>query len=148
TTAKMLAKHFKTLDDFLKTTKEDLINIDGIGELVANDIILDVQKPLYRDLIQKLKKFIYIEPYVCDTAVNSELSGKTIVFTGKLQSLSRQEAKSQAERLGAHVSNSISSKTDYIVVGENAGSKLSKAKEKEVKILTEDEWCELVNLTM
>jgi DNA ligase (NAD+) len=77
-------------------------------------------------------------------ASDSEMAGKTVVFTGSLEKMTRDEAKAMAERLGAKVAGSVSKKTDYVVAGPGAGSKLGKAKEAGVRVLTEDEWFELV----
>ena len=78
-------------------------------------------------------------------AQDSAISGKTVVFTGSLVKMTRQEAKAKAESLGAKVAGSVSSKTDFVVAGEDAGSKLKKANELGVRILTEDEWLSFVS---
>ena len=75
---------------------------------------------------------------------DSAIAGKTVVFTGTLERMTREEAKAQAERLGAKVSGSVSKKTDYVVAGPGAGSKLADAKKLGVTVLTEDEWAKLV----
>jgi DNA ligase (NAD+) len=86
---------------------------------------------------------IEVEPFVRATAA-SPITDKTVVFTGTLEKMTRPEAKALAERLGAKVTNSVSAKTDYVVAGSDAGSKLTKARDLGVKVLTEDEWLALV----
>jgi DNA ligase (NAD+) len=96
----------------------------GIVERLSGQItILDAEKP----------------------AADSAIAGKTVVFTGALEKMTREEAKAMAERLGAKVASSVSKKTDYVVAGPGAGSKLAKAKEAGVTLLTEDEWFKLAS---
>ena len=99
--------------------------------------------PIYRKLVEKLVEQVTIkdaEKPKTDTAV----AGKTVVFTGSLEKMTRDEAKAMAERLGAKVSGSVSKKTDLVVAGPGAGSKLTDAKMHGVKVLTEDEWFVLI----
>jgi DNA ligase (NAD+) len=95
-------------------------------------------------LIDELMKSVTVEPIVTSEFINSKIFGKTIVFTGALEKLSRSEAKAQAERLGAHVASSVSKKTDFVVVGTDAGKKLAEAKKLRIAILTEDEWNSII----
>jgi DNA ligase (NAD+) len=85
-----------------------------------------------------------IPEFIVEATISSPLTGKTIVFTGTLSTLSRAEAKARAERVGAKVTGSVTNKTDYVVVGEDAGSKAKAAKELGVKILSEDEFVALM----
>lgn len=145
-TAKLLARNFKSFDNFynemLRSDAElKLLNIDGIGEVTATYIKDYMQDPFNQNLLSELLK--QVTPYDYEEAVNSLLSGKTLVFTGTMDKLSRNEAKAIAEKLGAHVASSISSKTDFLIAGEAAGSKLKKAQELGVKVLSEDEFIQL-----
>jgi DNA ligase (NAD+) len=88
---------------------------------------------------------IEISDYVPTFSIQSKLSGKTIVFTGALNKMSRGEAKTKAESLGANVSNSISKKTDYVVSGNSAGSKLKKAKDLGVSVISENDWFKIID---
>jgi DNA ligase (NAD+) len=91
-----------------------------------------------------LEKLLTIEAFVPPAAVASNISGKTVVFTGTLETVSRNEAKARAEALGAKVAGSVSKKTDYLVVGADAGSKAKKAAELGVATLTEEEWLKMI----
>ncbi len=143
-TARILALRLKTLGAVLAATVEDLCMLDGIGVVMADEIIQFFAAPDNRMIISELMRHITVESVVA-LAVDSLFSGKTVVFTGSLEKLSRAEAKAQAERLGAHVAASVSKKTDFVVVGADAGKKLAQAKELGLKILTEDEWISMAN---
>jgi DNA ligase (NAD+) len=96
-----------------------------------------------RDIVERLTEQVDVLPAE-KPAADSAVAGKTVVFTGSLEKMTREEAKSMAERLGAKVAGSVSQKTDYVVAGPGAGSKLGKAKDLGVAVLSEDEWFDLV----
>ncbi len=121
----------------------ELVATPGIGQVSA-DALLDVFAETHNArAIDDLVKLITILPYVAPVKVASPITGKTVVFTGTLLRSGRNEAKAHAERLGAKVGSAVSKKTDYVIAGEDAGSKLDKARELGVAVLTEDEWLEL-----
>ena len=151
-TSNLLSKHFKNFKDWFDSIKnlnnkkmyEHYINIDGIGPDVVDDIknFFDEEKiEIVKKLSQALNK---IEEYKFSTQLNTKLSEKIIVFTGTLENMSRSEAKSKAEELGAKVTNSVSNNTDYVIVGKDSGSKEKKARELNVKVLNENEWMKLL----
>ena len=120
----------------------DLVNIDGIGTTVADAIVEFFGEPHNRDVVDALLK--EVRPKALEAVSEaSPVSGKIVVFTGSLESMTRGEAKARAERLGAKVSGSVSKKTDIVVAGADAGSKLSKAKELGVDVLSEADWIEM-----
>jgi len=151
-TAKLLAKHYESYANWVSAMRQlpeggealvTLDNIDGIGPKVAGAIADFFREPHNAQIVEKLGAVLQIqdaEKFAADSAV----AGKTVVFTGTLAKLSRDAAKAQAERLGAKVASSVSSKTDYVIVGEDAGSKAKKAKELGVAMLTEDEWLKMI----
>ncbi len=153
-TARLLAKQYGSLANWRRQMKaaeerqseayQELLNIDGVGPSVADDILGFFAESHNRDVLDALDKELAVEDFAAPDASSSPLAGKTVVFTGTLESLSRAEAKAKAEALGAKVAGSVSKKTDYVVVGADAGSKAKKAKELGVATLTEDEWRKLV----
>jgi DNA ligase (NAD+) len=154
-TAKLLARHYHTLKDWraamLAASKDregaeyqDLINIDQIGESVATDILDFFAEKHNRTVLDDLADELTVEEVQAPRASNSPVAGKTVVFTGALGKMTRDEVKARAEALGAKVASSVSKKTDYVIVGEDAGSKAAKAAELGVKMLSEDEWLELI----
>ncbi len=123
---------------------EDLLSIDGVGALVAQGAIDFFDEDHNREAVDRLLE--EVKPQKAETvAATGAVAGKTVVFTGKLELFTRDEAKARAQTLGAKVAGSISAKTDYLVAGPGAGSKLKKAEELGVKVLTEEEWLALAN---
>ena len=121
-----------------------LIDIDQIGPAVADDLLGFFAEPHNREILRDLTDQITVEPFVGTDTGDSEISGKTVVFTGSLEQMTRSEAKARAESLGAKVAGSVSKKTDYVIVGADAGSKAKKAQELGLTTLTEDEWLALI----
>lgn len=157
TTAKLLAKEyvsFNVWNSQMRAAAEEsgtiqydkLISIDGIGDKTAQDILNFFREPHNISVLDDLAKILDIED-VSLGQVDSKVKGKTVVFTGTLVKFTRAEATAIADSLGAKVANSVSQKTDYVIAGENAGSKEAKAKELGVTILSEDDWIELTSLT-
>ena len=156
TTAKDLARALGTLEAFLSASKQaaaegkdgeayrDLDNIEGIGAAVVDALVDFFVEEHNVKAVDDLLAHVTVEPYVREIVKSSPVTGKTVVFTGTLVKLSRNEAKAQAERLGAKVAGSVSKKTDYVIAGADAGSKLTKAQELGVAVLTEDEWLALI----
>lgn len=152
--AKLLARHYGSIDAFRSAMQaageghdseayKDLNDIEGVGEVVADAVVEFFAEPRNMAALDDLLDEIEVLPAEqarTDTAV----AGKTVVFTGTLTKFTRDEAKASAERLGAKVAGSVSKKTDYVVAGESAGSKLDKARELGVAVLTEDEWLALI----
>jgi len=153
-TAKLLARHYRSLAHWrlsmLAAHKEeseawqDLTHIEQIGQLVARDIVDFFAEKHNIEALDELADELTVTDYVAPIAEReTALAGKTVVFTGTLSKMGRAEAKTRAESLGANVASSVSAKTDFVVVGEDAGSKAKKARELGVKILSEDEWLEM-----
>jgi DNA ligase (NAD+) len=153
TNAKLLARHYGSIEAFREAVEaagagpeseayQDLNAIQGVGEVVADAIVEFFKEPRNREALDRLLEQIAVEPME-QARSDSRVAGKTVVFTGTLEKMTREEAKAMAERLGARVSGSVSKKTDYVVAGPGAGSKLGKAKELGVNVLTEDEWLAL-----
>ncbi|KEF36260.1 DNA ligase, NAD-dependent [Schinkia azotoformans MEV2011] len=132
--AKTLAQVFETMDALQKATMEDLININEIGEKMADSIVTYFEKSEVNQLIDELKSYdvnmVYKGPKIVNVEeIDSIFAGKTIVLTGKLEQMGRNDAKKELEALGAKVTGSVSKKTDIVIAGEDAGSKLDKALE-------------------
>ena len=143
-TAKILAKNYKTIDNLMLATKDDLIKIKDIGEIVAESIInyFKVDKNIIN--IEKLRELNVNFNYL-GREENNIFNGKRIVVTGSLTKYTRKEIEELIENSGGNTSSSVSKLTDYVVVGENPGSKKDKAKELNIPILTEEEFIEILN---
>ena len=139
-----LNKEMVKAQDRESSAYQDLINIEDIGPSVADDLIGFFAEPHNQEVLDSLLREIEIEPYVQVQVSDNPVSGKVVVFTGTLSKITRAEAKAKAESLGAKVSGSVSKKTDYVIAGEDTGSKLTKAKELGVEILSEDDWLTLI----
>jgi DNA ligase (NAD+) len=124
-------------------TRAEMDNLDQIGDTVIDAIAAYFGEEHNRGIVERLTRQVNILDAE-RPAMNSVVAGKTVVFTGSLEKMTRDEAKAMAERLGAKTAGSVSKKTDYVVAGPGAGSKLAKAKEAGVAVLTEDEWFELI----
>ncbi|MEL7117467.1 MAG: BRCT domain-containing protein, partial [Pseudomonadota bacterium] len=122
----------------------DLIAIDGMGEVMANSLFTAFQQTAERASIDRLVAELTVEDVAPRGTVDSPVAGKTVVFTGTLEKMTRAEAKARAEALGAKVSGSVSAKTDLVVAGPGAGSKAKKAADLGIETLDEDGWLDLI----
>lgn len=143
-TAILLAKKFRTIDALVRSSVAELEEIEGIGPIVAKEIVEWFALKRHQELVRNLKKVLTVSNPLYAKAAKGKLSGKTFVLTGTLKSMTRDEAKEKIRALGGDVSSAVSKKTDYVVAGEEAGSKLDKARELEVTVLTEDQFLKLL----
>jgi DNA ligase (NAD+) len=143
TTAEDLARNFSRLDDFFHLSEEDLMEVEGIGPEVAASVHQFFKDKKNRESIDRLKKagVRVIEPKAKE---KGKLAGKTFVFTGALKGFERDKARNLVESLGAVTASAVSKKVDFVVVGEDPGSKFDKAKELGIKTLTEEEFKKMV----
>ena len=123
---------------------EGLLAIDGVGEVMARSLVTAFAQAHERESIDRLTAHLTIEEAAAPATDGSPVAGKTVVFTGTLEKMTRAEAKARAEALGAKVSGSVSSKTDLLVAGPGAGSKAKKAAELGIETIDEDGWLELI----
>jgi DNA ligase (NAD+) len=124
---------------------ESFLENDGIGEVVIKSFLDFLSIDHNATVVKNLNDQLDILDFVIEQKLDSKISGLSIVFTGKFDSMSRAEAKDKAERMGAKVLSSISNKTDLLVAGEESGSKLTKAKDLNIKIIDENDWLNLLN---
>ena len=153
-TSRLLSQHYGSLDALqtaMKTAQDrgseayaDLLNIESVGAAVADDLLGFFAEPHNQDVLAGLAEELTIEDFAAPETDSSPIAGKTLVFTGNLETMSRNEAKAGAQALGAKVAGSVSAKTDLVVAGPGAGSKLKKAEELGVEIKTEDDYLALI----
>jgi len=147
-TAKDLLKCFGTVEELRRAAQseggeEELSSVQGVGPVVAEALVDFFHEAHNREALDDLLSEVRPKPFVSD-AKQTEWTGKTIVFTGSLETMSRDEAKAQAERLGARAAGSVSAKTDLVVAGPGAGSKLKKAEEFGIRVVDEQQWADIV----
>ena len=140
-TAKILSKYYKTIDNLIKADFDELKSINDIGDVIAKSIVDYFSDEKNINLINRLKDLNLNMRYLCEevNTNNENINGKTFVITGTL-SRPRDEIKEEIEGLGGNVTGSVTKKTDYVIAGEKAGSKLTKANELGIKVLTEEEY--------
>ncbi|MCQ2969008.1 MAG: NAD-dependent DNA ligase LigA [Clostridium sp.] len=143
-TAKDLVEKFKSIDGLKQATFEDLISVSDVGDIVAKCVLEFFNEEKVINTINELLALGITPIYEEKEIIESGFSGKTVVVTGTMQKYSRAEIKSKLESLGAKVSGSVSKKTDYVIAGEEAGSKLTKAKDLGVTVITEDEFEKMI----
>ena len=156
TTARLLARHFGSVEAMVESCRQiaegdmlaraDLEALDGVGATMLDALIGFFDEPHNRDSVAALLAAGVAPTPLEEIAGDTAVAGKTIVFTGTLEQMTRAEAKARAEALGAKVVGSVSAKTDILVAGPGAGSKLTKAQELGVTVMSEDDWVALAAL--
>lgn len=145
-TARILAKKYQTIDNLIKANIEDLTSIDDVGKIIASSIIDYFSKTENIDLINKLKEYgLNMNYLTTDIKEDEFFSNKTFVLTGTLLEITRDNASILIEKLGGKITSSVSKKTDYVIVGENAGSKYDKAMNLNIPIINEEEFMEKIS---
>ena len=153
-TARLLAKQYGSFEAWRRAMKAardrdsedyaDLINIDGVGPLVAADLLAFCAEAHNAQVLDDLGGLLAVADFTAPAGPDTPVAGRMVVFTGTLKTMSRGEAKARAEALGAKVAGSVSKKTDFVVVGADAGSKARKAGDLGVKVLDEDAWLKMI----
>lgn len=156
TTGRLMARSYGTFEAFMSAmiaagedregaAYQELVGIDGVGDVVADALVEFFNEARNRDVIDALLAEVTPQEAEAIVADGSPVAGKTLVFTGTLEKMSRAEAKARAESMGAKVSGSVSAKTDLVIAGPGAGSKLKKAESLGVEVIDEDGWIEMAS---
>ena len=140
--AKLLCDRFGNLDNIINASAEDISQIDGFGEVMAQSVHKAFREPHMLEIIERLKSY-GVNVFYNKVQKDSRFDGKTFVLTGTLPTLKRAEAKEIIESFGGKVSGSVSKKTDYVLAGDDAGSKLAKAESLGIKIISENEFSDM-----
>ncbi len=143
--SKILARKYKTIDKLMNASYDELSYIEDIGPVMANSIREFFLQDQTIDLIKRLKEAGVNTKSLEEEVEDKKLEGKTFVLTGTLEKYTRTEASDIIEKLGGKTSGSVSKKTDYVLAGEDAGSKLSKAQSLGITILSEEDFERLIN---
>ena len=153
TNARLLARSYGTLENFVEQmraaadpeseARAELLSIDGVGEVLAEALTDFFAEKHNREVVEGLKKAGVKAVPLEAQQTDSPIAGKTVVFTGSLERMTRSEAKARAEQMGAKVAGSVSAKTDLVVAGPGAGSKVTKARELGIEVIDEDQWMEM-----
>lgn len=142
--SKVLARKYKTMENLQNANFEQLSQINDIGEVMANSIIEFFMQEQTKDLIEKLKKAGVNMNCLEEESDDKRFEGKTFVLTGSLELFTRKEAEDIIEKLGGKTSSSVSKKTDYVLAGEEAGNKLTKAQSLGINIISETDFKEMI----
>lgn len=140
--AKLLCERFGDLDNILAASAEDIASIEGFGNIMAQSVVSELHEPHMLELIDKLKN-AGVNMHFEKQQIDDRFAGKTFVLTGTLPTMKRDEAKEIIEKFGGKASGSVSKKTDYVLAGEDAGSKLTKAQQLGITIISEEEFLEM-----
>lgn len=143
-TAILLAKKYRDIDALRGASEEELMASDGIGPIVAQDIVTWFNLVRHKELVANLKKVLTISNSLYAQTSSGKLAGKTFVLTGTMESMSRDDAAERIRALGGKISSSVSKQTTYVVAGDNAGSKLDKARELSVEVLAEEQFLRMI----
>lgn len=141
--AKLLCDKFGDLDDIIKATDDEIAEIEGFGSIMAQSVAKELSEPHMLKLIKRLKEY-GVNTHYEKIQTDNRFKGKTFVLTGTLPTLKRNEAKALIEKFGGKASGSVSKKTDYVLAGEDAGSKLTKAQELGIEIISEQEFLDMI----
>lgn len=145
-TAHDLAEHFGSMHALMGASKEDLYAVHGIGEVIADTITSYFSNEKHRRLVRELMKEVYIEAEAVPVRTHARVEGKSFVLTGTLETMDRDDAKERIRQRGGKVVSAVSKKTDYVVAGENPGSKLDEAKKLGIQIISEEDFLKLLEI--
>ena len=142
--AKQLAKKYRSMDNLMEASLESLNAVDDMGEIMAESVFEFFAQPQTKDLVARLKNYGINMEALEEESTDLRFDGKIFVLTGSLDSFSRKEAEEIIEKFGGKTSGSVSKKTSFVLAGEDSGSKLTKARELGIRVITEDEFKDMI----